>query len=112
MKKNRVVIIVLGGLVQDIMCDQEVEVKLIDWDNIKYGGFIDFDVGDSYSTTIDSKAINEYLTKTKLEVEYMRNSVVKEDNIKSKNICCICHTNYVDNDAGFDTCDECLEKRV
>jgi len=36
MPKNRVVVVVEGGLVQSVACeDPETEVLLVDWDNLK-----------------------------------------------------------------------------
>ena len=36
MPKNRVVVVVEGGVVQDVACDDpDTEVLLVDWDNLK-----------------------------------------------------------------------------
>jgi len=29
--------------------------------------------------------------------------------LNNPNLCCICHSNYVDSANGFDTCDRCLK---
>ena len=34
MKKNRILIVVEGGNIQDVIVDRDVDVRVIDWDNI------------------------------------------------------------------------------
>lgn len=43
MQKDRTVIIVRGGVVQDVLCDKKKSITLIDYDNIESGdGVMDF----------------------------------------------------------------------
>jgi len=39
------------------------------------------------------------------EVTYKR---IKDRENTKRSVCCVCGTNWVDVDAGFDTCDSCL----
>ena len=50
--KNRVVIIVDGGVVQDVLLNNpDIEVTLIDWDNIKGGDEFTIDNENGYAVS-------------------------------------------------------------
>ncbi len=54
--RDRVAIIVRGGVVQDVVCDQPHDVLLIDYDNIGQGGDV-----CSYPASMDGKAVDQAL---------------------------------------------------
>ena len=60
---DRVAILVSGGVVQDVFCDQPHDVILIDYDNIGQGD----DVGP-YPASVDGKAVDEALREARAVV--------------------------------------------
>jgi len=61
--RDRVVIIVSGGVVQDVICDRPHDVILIDYDNIEQGD----DVGP-YPASVDAKAVDRALREARTTV--------------------------------------------
>ena len=44
-------------------------------------------------------------TFRKLHSDYVNKQKAKSD----PNLCCVCHSHFVDTSAGFDTCDSCAK---
>jgi hypothetical protein len=43
------------------------------------------------------------------DVEIIK-TILEKENEKDASLCCVCHKNYVDSRAGFDTCELCSQK--
>ena len=66
-RNDRVVIVVRGGNVDDVLCDQRHEVILIDYDNIEGGDGV-----AKYPATVDTGYLEDTLEETRAEVCYRR----------------------------------------
>lgn len=60
---DRVAIVVSGGVVQDVLCDQPHDVILIDYDNIEQGDDI-----AAYPDSVDAKALDRVLREARAAV--------------------------------------------
>lgn len=62
-RRDRIAIVVSGGVVQDVFCDQLHDVILIDYDNIEQGD--DFGL---YPDSVDPKAVDRALREARATV--------------------------------------------
>ena len=69
-KIPRILITVIGGIVQDIACDSPVDIVLYDWDNIKDDPKNEW--GKYPSAVMGTKAFDKLLAKESAEIERLR----------------------------------------
>jgi hypothetical protein len=67
--KNRILIVVEGGLIQNIFTDKDVAVEVVDWDNLKEGGAIDYEIDFGYPITIGSKSLDKAVMEAKKDLK-------------------------------------------
>lgn len=60
MSKPRIIIEVLGGVVQSVYADEPVEVQVLDWDNVQ-GGASDDEIADANKLEDEAQKLNAYL---------------------------------------------------
>jgi len=70
--KNRIIIIVDGGNIQEIIADKKQDILLVDWDKIKDGDFKDFDINQKFNVSTGSKNVNMVLKEVVDSVEKLQ----------------------------------------
>jgi hypothetical protein len=78
--KPRITIVIQGGTLQDVACDQPIDITVVDWDNIKEGGETEPYDGSNYAATITTRnKFDIYISKLIAEVnEIIQRNVAAE----------------------------------
>ena len=78
---NRIVITVRGGVVQDIVCDKDANIILLDWDNIREGDFSDIDITSPYGIRVGGKKVDKELKDAEKEIDRIKIINTQEQSI-------------------------------
>lgn len=77
--KDRVAIIVQGGVVQEVICDHPHEVILVDYDNIEQGGDL-----CPYPASVGGKALDRALREARSAVRQHQRRLPKQGGVSTR----------------------------